>query len=75
MKKLLTNPAWAFIINYGVEPRMVPWGCGTYWQLPIFHTRKDARTWAKENQTCCFRKLIRVKVTRIHALDSAKGKS
>ena len=56
--------AWAWIVRDGEKPELVPWGCGEYWQLPIFHTRKDARLWREKegHKRYTFMKLIRVTI-------------
>ena len=45
MKRKFKLKAWAYIINDGDDPPLVPWGAGEYWQLPIFHSRAEARRW------------------------------
>ena len=40
---------WAWIIRDGKKPELVPWGEGNYWQMPIFHTRRDAKAWRVEH--------------------------
>lgn len=41
--------AWAYCVDDGHKPEITPWGCGDYWQLPIFHSKKDAKAWRKEH--------------------------
>jgi hypothetical protein len=66
---------WAWIVRDGSKPELVPWGEGGYWQMPIFHTRKDARAWRVEHPDWSeTTRLVRAKVSLFGKLPLGRRK-